>query len=91
MGPLTRRSLSLARLIKSRQTSKDGKARSFWARLFENNLRTLLKIRNVTAGECDADFMHLGRGDWGTRGIIVFFTLSDVTHCAETLKCDSGD
>lgn len=44
------------------------------------NQRTLLKVLDVAARERDADFVDLGRGDGGTRGIVFLFTLSDVTH-----------
>jgi len=44
--------------------------------------RTFLQVLDITAGESDPDFMDFGTGDRNTRSIILFFSLSDVTHSA---------
>lgn len=55
--------------------------------------RTLLKVRDVAAGERDADLVGLGGRDLRACRVVVFFALSDVTHFVLTwkIKWDSGD
>lgn len=46
----------------------------------KREIHTLLQVLDVAARERDADFVDFGLGHRGTRSIVFFFTLSDVTH-----------
>lgn len=52
--------------------------------------RTLLKTLYVPASERDANFVCWGRRD-GTRCVVAFITLSDVTHPVLLSRIDRGD
>jgi hypothetical protein len=76
-GPLTRSSLSFARLIKSAETVEFMSVVKYCDYVY---VRTLFKVLDVAAGQSDANFVNFC-SDGCTSCIVILFSLSDVaTH-----------
>ena len=78
-GPLTRRFLSLALLMRSVETVYRMSTGSL-KESADRQVRTLFEILDISRGQGDPDFMDLGWWKGGAGGIVFFVSLSDVTH-----------
>ena len=64
------------------QVRRDCTSLSIWKHSYgsSNETRTLLEVLHVAGGQGDPDFVDLRARDRGTRRIVLFLSLSDVTH-----------
>lgn len=77
-GPLTRRFLSFALLMRSVETTERNEHRYFSGT--KNKKQTFFEILDISRGQGDPDFVNLGRWKGSTGGIVFLISLSDVTH-----------
>lgn len=77
-GPLTRRFLSFALLMRSVETIEQVSTGMFKEE--SHGKRTFFKILNIPRGQGDPDFVDLGGWKGSASGIVFLISLSDVTH-----------